>query len=136
MLKIQYTSQYNQPEHVKTAISELLPLVDFRTRFVLKAPDDPLFQPDQDDDTLQVIKLDAVSGQTTQLLTDGDAQYGRPYQFGDGTSQKVTLRNWNYVLLTNQIRGTDNQYSTVKTCYIKDREVFAGLRVAVGLAAF
>lgn len=136
MLKIQYTSQYNQPEHVKTAITDLLSLVDSRTRFILKAPDDPTFQPDQDDDTLQVIKLDAASGKTLQLLTDGEAQYGRPFKFGDGTSQKVTLRNWNYVLLVNEIREADNQYSSVKTCYIKDREVFAGLRVAVGLAAF
>lgn len=136
MLKIQYTSQYNQPEHVKTAITDLLPLVDFRTRFILREPDDPAFKADQEDDTLQIIKLDAASGKTADLRTDGDVIAGRAVRFGDGTTQKVTIRNWNYVLLVNQIREADSLYNIVKTCYIKDREVFAGLRVAVGLAAF
>lgn len=136
MLKIKYTSQYNQPEHVKTAIADLTVLVDARTRFVLKGPDDPLFHPDQADDTLTLIKLNAASGKMVSLNTDGTLTYGQIISFGDGTSQKVTVKNWNYVLLVNSIKEKDNQYNTVTTCYIKDREVFAGLRLSVGLTAF
>lgn len=135
-LKVRYSSQYNQPEHVKNAIAELQPKVDTNTRFVLKGPDDPAFQPNQDDDTLQIVKLNALSGKTELLETDGEVKYGSPINFGDGTSQKVTIKNWNYVLLVNKIKERGDNYNTVKTCYIKDREVFAGLRVAVGLTAF
>lgn len=135
-LKVKYTSQYNQPEHIKLAIANLRPLVDARTRFVLKAPDDPLFQPDQEDDTVVIIKLNAASGKTLSLNTDGTPTYGQPVKFKDGSSQKVTIKDWNYVLLVNSIQVADDNYNTVTTCYIKDREVYAGLRVSVGLSAF
>lgn len=117
-------------------IDLLVPQLDRGTQFVLMPLIDPMLGKSVKDEVLSIFIHKTASVNTLKFETDGEALRDDGVRYADGTVQHLRISNWRYALLVNDARRGDNSNRTVTTCYLRERNVFVGIRRALGLPAF
>jgi hypothetical protein len=123
-------------ESEQELIDFLAPQLDKGTQFVLIPLVDPMLGKSTKDETLSIFLHKTSSVITQKFETDGQLRRDEGVRYADGTVQRVQVTDWRYAILVNDARRGDNSNKTVTTCYLRERNVFVGIRRALGLPAF
>jgi hypothetical protein len=135
-MKIETREAPTPSESEQELIELLTPKLHRGAQFILIPLEDPMLGKSRKDEVLCVYLHQAKSVTTQLFETDGTVRRDDGVRYADGLVQRARVTGWRYALLVNESRRGDNSSKTVTTCYIRERNVFVGVRRALGLPAF